>query len=69
VYPKYETKGELAQASEAFLEWYVGISAKKKKKKTPGESISRPLYPYLFREAASCIHECPLSPLRMRKGN
>lgn len=21
VYPKYETKGELAQASEAFLEW------------------------------------------------
>lgn len=22
VYPKYETKGELAQATEAFVEWY-----------------------------------------------
>jgi hypothetical protein len=23
VYPKYETKGELAQATDAFVEWYV----------------------------------------------
>lgn len=23
VYPKYETKGELAQATDAFVEWYA----------------------------------------------
>lgn len=26
VYPKYETKGELEQATEAFVEWYADIS-------------------------------------------
>jgi hypothetical protein len=25
VYPKYETKGELAQSTEAFLGWYIAI--------------------------------------------
>jgi hypothetical protein len=29
VYPQYETKGELAQATEAFVEWCVPFLAKK----------------------------------------